>query len=89
MSIFFIFNEKNSKVPFDIDPEDLASLGMKENFEVFLKGRIQDQLEYGHKISPEEASLANKFGINISELTETIKPKEMLSETEIVKVKKQ
>jgi len=46
---------KNSAVPLDIDPEDLANLGIKDNFESFLKRNVN---------SEENLKLMKKFGIN-------------------------
>jgi len=58
----------------DIDPEDLANLGIKDNFESFLKRNVKETLEFGEEMSEENLKLMKKFGINFDELKEGVKP---------------
>ena len=58
----------------EIDLDDLASLGIKENYESFLKKTFRESLEFGMEMSEEDLKLMKKWGMNPEELKEGIKP---------------
>lgn len=58
----------------EIDPEDLASLGIKENFEAFLKQNVKEHMEFGLNIPEENLKWIKKMGLNVEELKSGIKP---------------
>lgn len=52
----------------------MANLGIKENYENFLKKSFKESLEFGREMTEEDLKLLRKLGMNPDELKEGVKP---------------
>ena len=64
-------------------------MGIKDNYENFLKKSFREALEFGKELPAEDLKLMKKLGINLDELREGVKPiHKDLDEEEYAKVYK-